>query len=42
MHRRCTNSQPWCFSEEECEISVHADAARRLDVAEPIPPAARF
>jgi len=29
------NTQPWWFSQEEHEISVHADIERRLDVADP-------
>jgi hypothetical protein len=29
------NTQPWWFSQEQHEISVHADIERRLDVADP-------
>jgi nitroreductase len=29
------NTQPWWFSEEKHEISVHADIERRLEVADP-------
>ena len=29
------NTQPWWFSEEDHQISVHADIERRLDVADP-------
>jgi hypothetical protein len=29
------NTQPWWFSQEEHEISVHADVERRLDAADP-------
>jgi nitroreductase len=29
------NTQPWWFSQEEHEISVHADIERRLDTADP-------
>jgi nitroreductase len=29
------NTQPWWFSQEEDEISVHADVERRLDAADP-------
>jgi nitroreductase len=29
------NTQPWWFSQQEHEISVHADVERRLDIADP-------
>jgi nitroreductase len=30
------NTQPWWFSQDGCEIGVHADLERRLEVADPL------